>query len=100
MFFAAMIGWVYFRSDSVTIANHILATMFVPTAGVDVLRPDVFALVLAIAAWWGMIGPNVQDLTANFAWRPRHTLLFAAIFGAALALIAGGRNSPFLYFQF
>lgn len=100
MFFAAMIGWVYFRSDSVTIANHILATMFVPTAGIDVLRPEVFAIVLAIAAWWGMIGPNVQDLCANFAWRPRHTLLFAAIFGAALALIAGGRNSPFLYFQF
>jgi alginate O-acetyltransferase complex protein AlgI len=106
MFFAAVIGWVYFRvgsiesADSLAVANHLIATMFTPTPGGDVTRPDVFLLILAIAAWWAMIGPNVHELTANFAWRPRHAFLFAAIFGAALALIAGGRNSPFLYFQF
>ena len=100
MFFAVVIGWVYFKADTLAIANHLLAAMFVPTAGIDVLRPGIFALILAIAALWALIGPNVHDLTANFVWRPRHALLFPAIFGAALALIAGGRNSPFLYFQF
>lgn len=100
MFLAAVIGWVYFRAESMEVANQILMTMFMPTPGTDVMKPEVFAVLLAIAAWWAMLGPNVHELTAGFAWRPRHAFLFAAIFGASLALIAGGRNSPFLYFQF
>jgi alginate O-acetyltransferase complex protein AlgI len=99
-FLLVVIGWVYFRAESVTIANQILTSMFTPTAGIGVRRPEVFGILLAIAAWWGMIGPNVHELTAGFAWRRWHTIVFAAIFGAAIALIAGGRNSPFLYFQF
>lgn len=112
MFFAAVLGWVYFRAGSpmdasesshasaLAVANHILVTMFTPTAGETVIRPAVFAGLLAVAAWWSMIGPNVHELTANFQWKTRHTFVFAVILGASLALIAGGRNSPFLYFQF
>ena len=100
MLLAVMIGWVFFRADSLAAAMHILHIMFVPTAGALVMKPLAFAVLLAIAGWWATSGPNPADLNRNFCWRPRHSYLYAAIFGAALAIIAGGRESPFLYFQF
>ena len=56
--------------------------------------------ILAIAATWTLAGKNVTQLNLCFRWRFAHTVAYAAIFGASLALIASGRNSPFLYFQF
>lgn len=100
MFFSAVIGWVFFKASDFHVALHMLQTMFVPVGGTLMERPFVFVVLLAIAAYWGMVGRNPHDLTENFTWKTRHTVLFAAIFGASLALIAGGRNSPFLYFQF
>jgi hypothetical protein len=55
-------------------------------------------LVLSFAAWWSMVGPNAFEMDHEKGWRWRVAL--AASFGASLALIAGGRESPFLYFQF
>lgn len=100
MFFLVMIGWVFFRAENMGAALHILHTMFVPTAGILPMKPLVLACILGVAAWWAMRGPNTIDLNRDFVWRPRHTYLYAAIFGASLAIIAGGRESPFLYFQF
>ncbi len=100
MFLFVVIGWVFFRAENITTAMQILTVMFVPTAGVLVMKPMAFLGLLAIAAWWAMRGPNPVDLNQSFEWRPRHTYIYAAIFGAALAIIAGGRESPFLYFQF
>jgi len=55
-------------------------------------------LALAVAAWWAMIGPNPFELSheRGFGWRA----ILAAGFATSLALIAGSRASPFLYFQF
>jgi alginate O-acetyltransferase complex protein AlgI len=100
MFFFVVIGWVFFRAENIGSALHILHTMFVPTDGILVMKPMAFMVVLAVAAWWAMRGPNPIDLNQSFSWRPRHTYLYAAVFGASLAIIAGGRESPFLYFQF
>ncbi len=100
MFFFVTIGWVFFRADSIGAAFHILHTMFVPAGGILVMKPLVFVALLAVAAWWAMRGPNPVDLNRGFHWRPKHTYLYAAVFGASLAIIAGGRESPFLYFQF
>ena len=100
MLFAVTIGWVFFRADTLDAALHILHAMFVPTAGALVDKPMAFAVLLAVAGWWATRGPNPVDLNRDFSWRPRHTYAYAAIFGAALAIIAGGRESPFLYFQF
>ena len=65
-------------------------------------RLGLIALLFALAAlaWWATAGPNTMEINKGFQWRPRHTYLYAAIFGASLAIIAGGRESPFLYFQF
>ena len=100
MFLAVVIGWVFFRAENIGAALTILHTMFVPTAGALVMKPAAFMALLAAAAWWAMRGPNPIDLNRNFQWAPRHTYLYAAVFGASLAIIAGGRESPFLYFQF
>ena len=98
MFVLVVIGWVFFRSLDFAMATWLLKTMFVPQVGV--LVPDLgLALVpLLAAAWWGMAGPNPLELD----YRPRRwkTLALAVAFGVCLALIAGDRFSPFLYFQF
>ena len=45
-----------------------------------------------------MYGPNIYDLDYRPRWWKNAVL--ATAFGVALALIAGDRSSPFLYFQF
>lgn len=100
MFFFVVIGWVFFRSESLDQAIAMLSRMFVPTAGNVVAQPMIFMIFLALAATWAMWGRNPVELNENFKWSPRHSYIYAAIFGASLAVIAGGRASPFLYFQF
>jgi len=60
--------------------------------------PALAVAALSVAAWWAMIGPNAFDLRHEWSWR--RSVVLTAAFGAALALIAGSRPSPFLYFQF
>jgi hypothetical protein len=54
--------------------------------------------LLAVAAWWAMIGPNVFEMRFPETWRVRSAL--TAGFAIALALILGLHTSPFLYYQF
>ena len=54
--------------------------------------------MLGLAAWWAMIGPNAFDMRHEWTWRRGVALTAAA--AASLAIIAGSRPSPFLYFQF
>jgi alginate O-acetyltransferase complex protein AlgI len=99
-FVIVLLGWTLFRSASLGAAGQMLRTMFVPTAGVGVSQPLLFAVMLGTAAFWAMHGRNVHELTRDFRWTGWATLRFSAIAGAALALMAGDRNAPFLYFQF
>jgi alginate O-acetyltransferase complex protein AlgI len=98
MFLATLIGWVFFRATDFTMARRLLTTMFLPTGGATVPETGLVLLVLSVAAWWSMVGPNAFDIDHEKSWRWRVAL--AASFGTSLALIAGGRESPFLYFQF
>lgn len=98
MFILVLVGWVFFRSTDFTMAAGLLGKLFAPAAG---LAPDGLPLVaalLAVAAWWAMVGPNPLELKHEWGWRGK--LALAIAFGACLALIAGTRASPFLYFQF
>ncbi len=97
-FLAVVIGWVFFRSTSFGMAAQLLETMFLPTSGVMVVQPLLPAIALIVALGWAMAGPNAFDLKHEFRWRGR--LAIAAALGAALAVVAGSRASPFLYFQF
>jgi alginate O-acetyltransferase complex protein AlgI len=98
MFLLAVIGWVFFRATDFSMATGLLATMFSPTLGA--LGGDALLIVppLLFAAWWAMLGPNVFEMNHELGWRSRPAL--AAQLAACVAVIAGSRESPFLYFQF
>ena len=98
MFALVVVGWVLFRATSFGMAMGLLHAMFVPTAGAFLPQPVLVIAVLAVAAWWGMIGPNVYQMNHELTWRRQ--IIVTASFAASLALIIGSPFSPFLYFQF
>lgn len=98
-FILVLIGWVFFRATDTQMAWQLLRTMFVSTPG-DASFHAGFYGMLIFAAWWALIGPNAQDTLDNYKWKPAHALALAGAFGACIAVMAGGRQSPFLYFQF
>jgi alginate O-acetyltransferase complex protein AlgI len=100
MFLAALIGWVFFRSSTFSMAASLLHAMFTPVAGATPAQLGFLIPLLGIAAWWSMAGPNAQEIHENWQPTPRRTLALAAALGACLAIMAGGGESPFLYFQF
>jgi hypothetical protein len=98
MLFVALIGWVFFRADNLTMAAGVLQRMFAGAAGSGVPQAGLALTALSVAGAWGMFGPNIYDLDYSPKWwKP---VAVASAFGVALALIAGDRTSPFLYFQF
>jgi alginate O-acetyltransferase complex protein AlgI len=99
-FLLVVIGWVVFRAPTLHVAGQLLAKMFLVVPGVTVASPVAFLAVTSIAGLWAMRWRNVHELAAAVSWDWHDTIRFAAIVGAALALMAGDRNSPFLYFQF
>jgi len=98
MFLLVVIGWVFFRATSFSMAASILVAMFSPTAGTVGGNALLILPVLLFSAWWAMIGPNVWEMSHGFAWGRRAAL--TAQLAVCLAIIAGSRQSPFLYFQF
>jgi hypothetical protein len=59
----------------------------------------VFLILTALATLWAVWGPNAFEFHAPARPLVRVPLL-GFIFGITLAIIAGSRASPFLYFQF
>ncbi len=98
MFLLVLVGWVFFRATSFTMAAQLLHAMTVPTPGALVPRPELALAALAVAAWLAAVGPNAFDVPHEWRWRGRAWL--TAALAACLAIIAGARPSPFLYFQF
>ena len=70
------------------------------SAGEMVSQPGIFGLMLLIAAWWSMDGPNAFDLDRNWVGLRRRAIVLAAALGSCWAIMAGSGSSPFLYFQF
>ncbi|HEX3867595.1 MAG TPA: MBOAT family O-acyltransferase [Gemmatimonadaceae bacterium] len=100
MFVLTVLGWVFFRATSFTMARGLFHRMFVPTSGVVFDRIGVFVVLLAVGAWWSMSGPNAFDINARWGGQPRHRMILAAALGVCLTIMAGTGSSPFLYFQF
>ena len=99
-FSAVVVGWVFFRSTSFSMALGVLHKLVVPTSGqvFTGVNMTVAALTMGVAAVWSMAGKNACELSHD--WTPSRRMGLAAAAGAALALIATARPSPFLYFQF
>ncbi len=98
MVFFALVGWVFFRCTSLSMAAGVFGRMFSGAAGVGMVGASAALAAVAVAGVWGMYGPNIYDLDYTPRWWKAAAV--ATAFGAALALIAGDRTSPFLYFQF
>ena len=99
-FLLVVLGWVLFRSTDFTMARTLLSTMLIPTTGVAVSHLPGVLLATVMACVWGMLGPNAFDLQLRWQFRRPHAYVLAAAFGVCVALMAGNRSSPFLYFQF
>jgi len=98
MFVLVVVGWVFFRSTTFAMAAHIVGKMFTPASGALVPQPNLAMLALLIAAAMAMVGRNAFQLTHEYRWPGRFVI--ASGLAASLAVIAGFRSSPFLYFQF
>jgi alginate O-acetyltransferase complex protein AlgI len=97
-FLLVVIGWVLFRARSFGMATGLFRRMFSPAGGSMPVGWPLLMLVLVLAAVLAHAGPNTFELSHQ--WNKPATVCFALLFAACLAVIYGGRQLPFLYFQF
>jgi hypothetical protein len=72
MFLLVVIGWVFFRAEDFPMAAALLRARFVPTPDSEFEGIGIFAVLLAVAAWWAMAGPNAFDLHVDRGWKRRY----------------------------
>src|SRR4029077_3330256 len=99
MFLLVVIGWTFFRAANFSMAAALLQKMWTPTSGDWGVGSATMLGFIPLAAVWAMLGPNAFDLFENFRWKNSYGYALAAAFGACLAMLASGGDSPFLYFQ-
>jgi alginate O-acetyltransferase complex protein AlgI len=106
---AVMIGWVYFRSNTIFQANEYIKQMFS-------FKPSVHTSVLSYVSMWVIIALVIGVLFSGFVQRPlksiynryskRMPVLVAdysiqfVILVLAILLLVSGTYNPFIYFQF
>jgi alginate O-acetyltransferase complex protein AlgI len=97
-FVLVIVGWVFFRADTLDIAVQILAAMF--TWNGLAISSYGFGTVglLAIAGVVAHKLPNTFELKHD--WRLLPKVAITALFALCIVVIYGGDPSPFLYFQF
>ena len=100
MFVLVLVGWVFFRAPDFTSAGRILRTMVSLSPGTLPSNSGVLVTLVVLAAYLAMVSRNAFELNAQRTWTRGWQTAMAVAFGACLAVMAGGRNSPFLYFQF
>jgi alginate O-acetyltransferase complex protein AlgI len=98
MFVFAVVGWVFFRATSFSMAAEVLRAMFFPVGGELVMQPVLSGIAIVVALLIATVGPNAFDLRYDERWRSRAVV--ASALAASVAIILGTRSSPFLYFQF
>ena len=108
-FALAMLGWVFFRADTLPQAAHYITRLFValPVPALDIAVPSRTWTALAIAAvtsfmpesWWDRLGWT----SAHPGTRTQATgriLVGTALFLLACAALANQSYNPFIYFRF
>lgn len=122
-FVAVLVGWVYFRAASFTVANSIVASMF-GLNGVELhVKPSnqiLYVLaVLGVAVWlpntqqmmdrhgpcfdWEKLRGETTPVSSRLAWIRWSPGTLSAVFtatAAALGVLSLTRVQEFLYFQF
>jgi len=100
-FFLVLIGWVFFRSDDMTMATQILKKMFGFFSGSIAqtipAQPGLIACLL-IAALVAHFAKNTFEVKHD--WHPAAAVGIVVLFLVSMLVITSGHPSPFLYFQF
>jgi len=96
-FLLVLIGWVLFRASDLGMARGLFRRLFWPSAG---LLPAGLLLVPALLAAGALahFGPNTFEL--RHQWTLSRRLALLLLFAVCLAIIYGGQQAPFLYYQF
>ena len=102
-FMLTLLGWTFFRADSLSHAFGIFARSFtVPLAAIDhswFLRPGLLAMLLLIVEWISRQKSHpLEDLTLS---RPLRWVIYYAVI-SMIVLMGNTRieDAPFIYFQF
>ena len=97
-FLVVAVGWVLFRSSSLTMAGSLFSRMFHYQRGGLMPGWIVLASMLVVATALVNFAPNTFEISHE--WRPAWSGVLAAGYILCLIVIAGAKTSPFLYFQF
>jgi alginate O-acetyltransferase complex protein AlgI len=97
-FLLVVVGWVLFRAQNFGMASGLLHRMFVPTGGSTPTGWPLLTGAVVIAAVLAHVGPNTFEIPHE--WGRAATVCLTLLFAACIAVIYGGDQSPFLYFQF
>jgi alginate O-acetyltransferase complex protein AlgI len=98
MFLLVLIGWVFFRAVSFSMAGSLLHTMFVPKPGPLMAGALGLTAVLAVAAVVAHILPNASEI--KHQWRPIPALGLTVVFALSITALYAAYHTPFVYFQF
>ncbi len=97
-FFLVVIGWVFFRAESFSMAGTLLHRMFTMQSGPALVGSYGLFLALGVAIPIAHFAPNTFEM--KHSWRPWAVGAIAAGYILCLISVAGSKGSPFLYFQF
>ena len=97
-FLLVVVGWVFFRSTSFSMAVGLLERMFSWRPAPGLSGAYVLLAVLAICAAVAHFGSNTFAM--RHRPRPALAMALAVLFALCLVVIYGGPRMPFLYFQF
>jgi alginate O-acetyltransferase complex protein AlgI len=100
-FLAVVAAWVVFRAPTLAVAGQLYKAMaglngFESSTRLRVALGPVFAALVVAGLAWVNLAPNTWEVTLQP--KVRYALLLGLGLGAAILAI--GRPSPFLYFQF
>jgi alginate O-acetyltransferase complex protein AlgI len=97
-FLLVVVGWVFFRSDGVSMLKALLGGMFIWHGGESLVGSTILLLLVILATMVTQFAPNTFEL--RHEWPAPTTVGIAVLFVASLFVIYGTKASPFLYFQF
>lgn len=106
-FLIVVIGWVFFKSPSLSIASQLLSKMFF--GNLNSFAFDKTWVTITAAFAFSVLGPNTQEIFEQeseknssrwFLWKPNFfwAIILACMLSFAIARIQP--MSPFLYWQF
>ena len=110
-FLSVVVGWVFFRADSISAALLVLSRMadpFTITLGRAEIAHAAFIAMYAAIAWFA---PNTQEIMGYdhrnrtvgadpAGWLRRPGFLYAAAATLAFAVLGISQHSEFIYFRF